>query len=126
MRMTLQIQPDEAIRLRFMVKEPGMQLRLRPADLVFNYADGFRNSSPSAYETLLYEVLVGDASLFMRADQVEAAWRLVQPVLDVWAATPPSDFPNYAAGSWGPETAELLTARDGRSWLTPAAAREKR
>lgn len=123
-RLTLQIQPDEAIRLRFMVKEPGMQLRLRPADLVFDYADGFQEESPSAYETLLYEVLVGDASLFMRADQVEAAWRLVQPVLDVWAATPPSDFPNYASGSWGPEAAETLTARDGRGWLTPAAARE--
>ncbi|MEJ2479319.1 MAG: glucose-6-phosphate dehydrogenase [Acidihalobacter sp.] len=124
-RLTLQIQPDEAIRLRFMVKEPGMQLRLRPADLVFNYADGFRDGSPSAYETLLYEMLVGDASLFMRADQVEAAWSLVQPVLDVWEATPPSDFPNYQAGSWGPETAEMLTARDGRSWLTPAAARDQ-
>ncbi|APZ43326.1 glucose-6-phosphate dehydrogenase [Acidihalobacter ferrooxydans] len=123
-RLTLQIQPDEAIRLRFMVKEPGMQLRLRPADLVFNYADDFRGESPSAYETLLYEVLVGDASLFMRADQVEAAWKLVQPVLDVWAASPASDFPNYAAGSWGPETAEMLTARDSRSWLTPAAARD--
>ena len=118
-RLTLQIQPEESIRLHFLVKEPGMPLRLRLVDMRFDYAHTFHHELPSAYETLLYEVLAGDASLFMRADQVGAAWKLVQPVLDIWANTSPSDFPNYPAGTWGPESAELLTARDGRSWLVP-------
>jgi len=75
--------------------------------------------SPDAYETLLYDVVIGDATLFMRADQVEAAWSVLMPVLDAWAASPPTDFPDYAAGTWGPASAEDLIARDRRSWLLP-------
>ena len=76
---------------------------LRPVDMRFNYRESFAAPSPEAYETLLWDVMKNDATLFMRADQVEAAWRLLMPVLDVWEAAPPSDFPNYAAGTWGPE-----------------------
>jgi glucose-6-phosphate 1-dehydrogenase len=75
--------------------------------------------SPEAYETLLHDVMTGDATLFMRADQVEAAWQVLMPVLEAWADNPPNDFPNYAAGTWGPESAEALVAADGNSWLTP-------
>ncbi len=76
-------------------------------------------ASPEAYETLLLDVIVGDPTLFMRADQVEAAWSVITSVLDVWQAIPSDNFPNYAAGTWGPETAEVLIARDGRSWFLP-------
>ena len=85
----------------------------------FLYADAFREKPPEAYETLLLDVMQGDATLFMRADQVETAWATLQPFLDAWADAPATDFPNYAAGTWGPESAETLIARDGRSWVTP-------
>jgi glucose-6-phosphate 1-dehydrogenase len=85
----------------------------------FNYEESFQTPSPDAYETLLWDVMIRDSTLFMRVDQVEAAWALLMPVLDVWAASPPDDFPNYAAGTWGPQAAEGLIARDGRSWPLP-------
>ena len=118
-RLVIQLNPEQGIVLKFLAKEPGSPLRLRPVDMRFSYKEAFQVETPAAYETLLWDVMVGDATLFMRADQVEAAWRLLMPVLDSWAANPASDFPNYAAGSWGPESAELLVARDGKSWLTP-------
>jgi len=118
-RLVIQIQPNEGMVLKFMAKEPGSQLRLRPVDMRFSYDDAFNIPTPDAYETLLWDVMVGDATLFMRSDQVEAAWRLLMPVLDVWADNPAADFPNYPSGSWGPEAAEALVARDGRNWLTP-------
>ena len=74
--------------------------------------------------SVLWDVMINDATLFMRADQVEAAWSLLMPVLDAWAASPPTDFPNYAAGTWGPEAAETLIARDGRIWLYPTLLKE--
>jgi glucose-6-phosphate 1-dehydrogenase len=95
-------------------------MRLRPVAMRFSYTDTFKVPSPDAYETLLWDVMVNDPTLFMRADQVEAAWSILAPVLDVWAATPPNDFPNYDAGTWGPEQAEVLIAQDGRVWLAPA------
>jgi len=113
------IQPDEGIVLNFQAKHPGAKIRLRPVDMRFSYEDSFKVPSPDAYETLLWDVMIGDATLFMRADQVEAAWSVLTPVLEVWGATPPSDFPNYASGTWGPEAAEILIARDGRSWPQP-------
>ena len=119
-RLVIQIQPHEGIILKFMAKEPGSPLRLQPVDMRFCYADTFGKASPGAYETLLRDLMLGDATLFMRSDQVEAAWQLLTPVLDAWAANPAPDFPNYAAGSWGPEAAERLIARDGRTWLTPS------
>lgn len=122
-RLVIQLNPEQGIVLKFLAKEPGSPLRLRPVDMRFSYKDAFQVETPAAYETLLWDVMVGDATLFMRADQVEAAWQLLMPVLDVWAANPASDFPNYAAGSWGPEAAELLVARDGKSWLTPTLSK---
>jgi glucose-6-phosphate 1-dehydrogenase len=118
-RLVIQIQPEQGIVIKFMAKEPGPELRLHPVDMRFSYKDAFKVDSPAAYETLLWDVMTGDATLFMRADQVEAAWELLMPVLEAWADNPAPDFPNYAAGSWGPETAESLIARDGKSWLTP-------
>jgi glucose-6-phosphate 1-dehydrogenase len=118
-RLVIQMQPEQGIVLKFMAKEPGSALRLRPVDMRFSYREAFNMPSPEAYETLLYDVMTGDATLFMRADQVEAAWRVLMPVLETWADNPPNDFPNYAAGTWGPESAEALVAVDGNSWLTP-------
>jgi glucose-6-phosphate 1-dehydrogenase len=86
----------------------------------FSYQEAFQRESPDAYETLLWDVMLGDATLFMRADQVETAWEFLTPVLEMWENNPAPDFPNYAAGAWGPEAAEALAARDGKSWLTPS------
>ncbi len=117
-RLVMSIQPDEGIVLGFQAKYPGPEIQLRPVDMQFNYRESFAAPSPDAYETLLWDVMKSDATLFMRADQVEAAWQLLGPVLEVWSATPPSDFPNYAAGSWGPVGAqELLEA--GHHWPLP-------
>ena len=117
-RLTMSIHPDEGIVLRFQAKHPGPQMHLRSVEMKFNYRDTFAARSPDAYETLLWDVMKNDATLFMRSDQVEAAWRLLMPVLDVWAVAPPSDFPNYAAGTWGPEDTQGLLAQ-GHSWPLP-------
>jgi len=91
-------------------------------DMSFSYQDTFHLSPPDAYETLLLDVMRGDATLFMRADQVESAWSVITPILEAWETVQPVDMPNYAAGSWGPEGAEALIARDGRSWVQPVVA----
>ncbi len=122
-RLTMSIQPDEGIVLGLQAKYPGAKMQLRPVDMRFNYRDSFSAPSPDAYETLLWDVMKGDATLFMRADQIEAAWRLLMPVLDVWTATPPSDFPNYAAGTWGPETTQDLL-EPGHHWPVPTELRK--
>ena len=119
-RLVIQINPNEGIILKFMAKEPGSPLRLQPVDMRFYYADAFSKAIPGAYETLLHDLMLGDATLFMRSDQVETAWQLLMPVLDAWELNPAPDFPNYSAGGWGPEAAEQLVARDGRSWLIPS------
>ena len=117
-RLVMSIQPDEGIVLRFQAKHPGPKLHLRSVEMKFNYQDAFATKSPDAYETLLWDVMIGDATLFMRADQVDAAWNILMPVLDVWAEAPPSDFPNYAAGTWGPEGVQGLLLQ-GHSWPLP-------
>jgi glucose-6-phosphate 1-dehydrogenase len=114
--LILQIQPDEGIRLRFNAKKPGTEMRLESVAMDFKYADWFKQPPAVGYETLLYDCFSGDQTLFQRADQVEAAWAVVQPVLDAWAKQEPTDFPNYVSGSAGPESAERLLERDGRSW----------
>lgn len=116
-RLEIDIQPNEGVSLRFLAKQPGVTLRLSPKDMHFRYAEAFQAEPPEAYETLLLDVMLGDATLFMRADQIEWAWNVVDPVLAAWDSVEPSDFPNYASGSWGPESAEALIAQDGRSWL---------
>lgn len=118
-RLLIRIQPEEGISIRFQAKQPGPSMRLRPVDMRFSYRESFGDGTPEAYETLLLDVIRGDATLFMRDDQVEAAWSVIAPVLDAWEATPPVDFPNYQSGTWGPESAEVLIAQDGRSWLQP-------
>jgi glucose-6-phosphate 1-dehydrogenase len=117
-RLVMAIQPDEGIVLGFQAKYPGPKMQLRPVDMRFSYRGSFQAPSPDAYETLLWDVMKGDATLFMRDDQVEAAWQWLMPVIDVWAQTPPSDFPNYSAGTWGPENVQALLAY-GDSWPTP-------
>ncbi len=124
-RLVIQMQPEEGMILKFMAKEPGSPLRLRPVDMRFSYCEAFKKPSPGAYETLLRDVLQGDATLFMRSDQVAAAWTLLMPILDAWTANPAPDFPNYPAGTWGPEAAERLVARDGSAWLTPSHAESR-
>lgn len=119
-RIELHIQPDEGIDIRFQAKRPGLKMHLSPVQMRFSYKDAFHARPPLAYETLLLDVIRGDATLFMRADQVEEAWSLIAPILDVWGDGPATNFPNYAAGTWGPEAAVALLARDGRSWLTPS------
>lgn len=117
-RLSIGISPEMDICLRFQAKRPGQSMRLSPVDMVFNYKDAYEGEEPEAYETLLYDVMDGDATLFMRADQVEAAWEIVMPILEVWQARKPSGFPNYSPDSWGPEDAEALIARDGHNWVS--------
>jgi glucose-6-phosphate 1-dehydrogenase len=115
--LEIQIQPEEGINLCFQAKQPGVVMRLSSQQMQFRYREAFKTDPPEAYETLLLDVMLGDATLFMRADQVECAWKVVDPVLEAWESAKPTDFPNYHSGSWGPESAEGLIARDGRSWL---------
>jgi glucose-6-phosphate 1-dehydrogenase len=114
--LVIRVQPDEGIMLRFGAKVPGLGMDVRSVTMDFTYGSAFNVDSPDAYETLILDALQGDASLFTRADEVEEAWSIVDPCIDAWASAPPPDFPNYDAGTWGPEAAEELLARDGRRW----------
>jgi glucose-6-phosphate 1-dehydrogenase len=114
--LAIRIQPDEGIMLRFSAKVPGLGMAVRPVTMDFTYGSAFNVDSPDAYETLILDALQGDASLFTRADEVEEAWSIVDPIIDAWASGPPPDFPNYEAGSLGPAEADEMLARDGRRW----------
>lgn len=117
-RLTISIQPEMDIRLRFQAKRPGQTMSLSPVDMIFSYAEAYPDEhEPEAYETLLLDVMEGNPAQFMRADQVEAAWEVVMPIIEAWEQRPPIDFPNYAPDSWGPEDAEALIARDGHNWI---------
>jgi glucose-6-phosphate 1-dehydrogenase len=116
-RLTISIAPEMDIRLRFQSKRPGQSVSLNPVDMKFSYKDEYDGNEPEAYETLLLDIMEGNATLFMRKDQVEAAWKIVMPILEAWQNRTPSNFPNYAPGSWGPEDAEALIARDGHQWI---------
>jgi len=115
-QLVLHIQPEEGISLQFAAKVPGPIMRLGAVDMNFEYADYFGTQPSTGYERLLHDCMIGDATLFQRADMVEAGWCVVSPVLDVWKALPPRNFPNYAAGTWGPKEADELLERDGRRW----------
>ncbi len=117
-QLVIQIQPVEAISLSFGAKVPGPVLRVGSVDMSFEYSKYFGADAYTGYEVLLYECMIGDATLFQRADMVEAGWSIVDPVLDVWQALPPRKFPNYSSGTWGPGESDELLARDGRQWRT--------
>ena len=114
--LAIRIQPDEGIMLRFGAKVPGLGMAIRPVTMDFTYGSAFNVDSPDAYETLILDALQGDASLFTRADEVEEAWSIVDPIIDLWATGQPPEFPNYEAGTWGPAEAEDMIARDGKRW----------
>jgi glucose-6-phosphate 1-dehydrogenase len=114
--LVLHLQPDEGISLTFQAKVPGPVVMTGGVEMSFNYSDHFGRTPSTGYETLLYDCICGDPTLFQRADSVEDGWSVVEPILDVWKALPARAFPNYAAGSWGPKEADELLARDGRAW----------
>ncbi|MFH0750203.1 MAG: glucose-6-phosphate dehydrogenase [Chloroflexota bacterium] len=114
--LALRIQPDEGILLRFAAKVPGLGVDVRSVNMDFTYGSAFSVDSPDAYETLILDVLLGDAALFTRSDEAEKAWGIVTPVIEAWADEQPPGFPDYAAGSWGSEAADALLRGDGRRW----------
>jgi len=115
-RLIIHVQPDEGISLRFGAKIPGPMMRQGLVEMDFNYVDYFGSVPSTGYETLLYDCMIGDATLFQRADMVEAGWRVIDPILDVWGSQSGLSLPNYAAGTWGPKEADELLTRDGREW----------
>ena len=117
--IAIRVQPEEGISLAFDIKVPGVGVRMTAAKMDFSYAETFGEATHSVYETLLLDCMVGDATLFTRGDAVEAAWEVVDPVIEAWQEKDPEHFPNYAAGSWGPKIADEFIARDGASWRQP-------
>ncbi len=118
--ITMRIQPDEGISLRFGAKAPGPQMAVCPVIMDFSYAQAFGSSSANGYERLLLDAMLGDATLFAHREGVETTWALYTPVLDAWAKKYPQTFPNYAAGTWGPECGDELIGRDAHVWYPPA------
>jgi glucose-6-phosphate 1-dehydrogenase len=114
--LVIRVQPEDGIVLRFGAKIPGPTLRVGDVAMDFRYKDYFGANPTTGYETLLYDCMEGDPTLFQRGDMAEIGWAIVEPVLEVWKALPPRTFPNYAAGSWGPKEADELLERDGRRW----------
>ncbi len=115
-RLVIHVQPDEGITLDIHAKRPGPNIKIANVPLDFSYADFGEHTAATGYETLLYDCMIGDTTLFHRYDSVDASWRIVNPILDVWQALPARDFPNYEAGTWGPEAADALIAKTGHSW----------
>jgi glucose-6-phosphate 1-dehydrogenase len=115
-RLVIHIQPDEGLTLHFGAKMPGPIVNMGAVDMDFNYVDHFGEHLSTGYERLLFDCMIGDATLFQRADMVEASWRIVNPILDVWHAIPARSFPNYESGTWGPKESDELLEHDGRKW----------
>jgi glucose-6-phosphate 1-dehydrogenase len=114
--LVLRIQPDEGIAMKINCKVPGPTSPIQPVKMDFRYSSYFGQSPPEAYERLILDCIVGDSTLFARADEVEQSWKILTPVLQYWAKHPPKDFPNYEAGSWGPKKADEMIQKDNRSW----------
>ena len=114
--ISMRIQPDEGIALRFAAKVPGPNMSMSSVNMNFSYADAFGASSANGYERLLLDAMLGDGTLFAHRDGVEATWALMTPILQGWAKEPPKDFPNYAAGTWGPAASDAMLKSDGRKW----------
>jgi glucose-6-phosphate 1-dehydrogenase len=117
--LIVRIQPDEGISLRFQAKVPGPDVTLGVVRMDFKYADYFGSKPSTGYETLLYDCMTGDSTLFHRADIIETGWKIVTPILEEWEHNPQAPVPTYAAGSWGPKEADELLQRDGRRWRIP-------
>ena len=117
--LAIRVQPKEGIALRFEVKVPGIEVKMASVDMDFGYAEAFGDLDHDAYETLLLDCMLGEATLFTRSDEVEAAWGVVDPIIDYWANKRPDHFPNYPAGSWGPTVADEFIAREGAKWREP-------
>jgi glucose-6-phosphate 1-dehydrogenase len=117
--LVIRIQPDEGIALRVLAKTPGPDVKLGPVTLDFHYGEVFGGQTPEAYERLLLDAIHGDATLYARGDWVEQAWKILAPVLQAWEHSPPPDFPNYEAGSWGPAEADAFIAQDRGTWRKP-------
>jgi glucose-6-phosphate 1-dehydrogenase len=117
--LAIEVQPKEGIALRFEVKVPGVDVKMASVDMDFGYAEAFGDLDHDAYETLLIDCMVGEATLFTRSDEVEAAWRVVDPIIDYWANKRPDHFPNYPAGTWGPTVSDEFVAREGVKWREP-------
>ncbi|MEM7589213.1 MAG: glucose-6-phosphate dehydrogenase [Myxococcota bacterium] len=115
--LTIRIQPQEGIWLRVGAKVPGPAMRIKDVTMHFSYQEQFNAPPGTGYETLLYDCMMGDATLFQRDDMVQLGWSIVQPMLDVWSALNPRAFPNYACGTWGPQGSDDLLGRDGRQWI---------
>ena len=116
--LVVRIQPDEGITLRVGAKVPGQITRIRWVNMDFRYGASFGVSSPEAYERLLLDCILGDSTLYARRDMTERGWEIVMPILEAWQSAKPS-FPNYEAGTWGPEAADELLEKDGRQWRKP-------
>ena len=120
--LVMRVQPNEGVSLNFEVKVPGAavaltsNIEIAPVDMEFNYAEAFGEVTAPAYETLLLDAMRGDATLFTRGDEVESEWRIITPIEEAWAQLAPPSFPNYAAGSEGPEAANGLISGDHRKW----------
>jgi glucose-6-phosphate 1-dehydrogenase len=117
--LAIRVQPQEGIALRFEVKVPGVDVKMASVNMNFGYAEAFGALEHEAYETLLLDCMLGEATLFTRSDEVEAAWSVVDPIIDFWANKRPDHFPNYAAGTWGPPVADEFIAREGAKWREP-------
>ncbi len=115
-RLVMHIQPEEGITLDIHAKRPGPKIKIANVPLDFNYCDFGEELAATGYETLLYDCMIGETTLFHRYDSVEASWKIVNPILDVWKALPARYFPNYEAGTWGPKASDELIARDGHAW----------
>ena len=115
-QLVLRVQPDEGISLSFQAKVPGMRMRIRPVKMDFRYGTSFGGDSPEAYERLLLDAMLGDATLFISADEVDYSWRLITPLIESWQQAPPLGFPNYDAGTWGPPEADSLFTAPNTGW----------
>jgi glucose-6-phosphate 1-dehydrogenase len=119
-RLVLNIQPDEGVSVSFVAKRPGTEMSIGNVNMDFKYKEGFGEAPRSAYATLVNDCVRGDATLFDRGDNVEAAWALIDPILEVWTAAKSAPVPQYPAGSWGPHESDVLLGRDGRHWHNPS------
>lgn len=117
--LILNIQPEESITIMVRAKKPGPSVVVDSIPLGFDYSQFGQQSPATGYETLLHDCMIGDMTLFHREDSVDASWEIVNPILDLWNALPPRDFPDYESGTWGPAAADKLLARDGRVWENP-------